>query len=142
MTKYFEFKKKIYLFDTDATDIVYYARHLEWMEAARIEFIADIYKPLTKMIHEDGISFMPLEVNIRYKAPAVFEDTVTVKLRVKEIIKLKMILEYETTKVVDGKEVIVSTAEIPMLCINTAKGGRPCRVPEMIIEAVKKWEAS
>lgn len=139
--KFFEVQKKIYLADTDVTGIAYYAKHLEWMEMARVEWITKIYKPLTRMISEDGISFMPINVNITYRTPAVFEDLLTIKVRIKEIEKIKLLLGYEITKMVDGKDVIVAEADITMLCVNIAKGNRPAKIPPYLIEVFEGWEA-
>ena len=138
--KFFEVQKKLYLADTDATGIAYYARHLEWLEMARVEFIAEIYKPLTRMIAEDGVSFMPISVKIDYKAPAVFEDLLAIKVGIKAVEKIKLLLEYEISKQTGGKEVLVSQAEITMLCINTLKGNKPSKIPENLITVFQEWQ--
>jgi acyl-CoA thioester hydrolase len=138
-SKYFTVQKKVYLADTDVTGIAYYAKHLEWMEMARVEWIGAIYKSLTRMIDEDGISFMPINVNITYKAPALFEDLLTVKVWIKEIDKIKLLLSYEITKKADEKEVLVAEADITMLCINTAKGNRPARIPDYLVKVFENW---
>lgn len=135
----FQIQKKVYLADTDATGIVYYARHLEWMEMARVDFIAHIYKPLTRMIAEDKFSFMPISVHIDYKAPAMFEDVLNIKLRIKEIEKIKMVLDYQVTKEAEGKEVLVSEADITLLCINIEKGNRPAKIPDFLLEVFTEW---
>ena len=140
-TKFFEVQKKIYLADTDVTGIAYYAKHLEWLEMARVELIAKIYKPLSRMTIEDGISFIPLNVNITYKAPAAFEDLLTIKVCIKEVEKIKLILGYEITKMIDGKEAIVAEAEITMLCVNLTKGNKPAKIPDYLVEVFQSWEA-
>ncbi len=137
--KLFEKKKKIYLHETDATDIVYYSRHLEWYEETRIDFIGTIYKPLNRIITEDRISFLPINLNIEYKTPAMFEDEITIKMGIKEIDKIKMILDYTVVKEINGKEMIVSKANITMLCIDIEKGGRPSKIPENILNILKEW---
>lgn len=135
----FEVKKKVYLHDTDATDIVYYSRHLEWFEEVRIDFISSIYKSLTKLIEEDKISFLPINVNIDYKAPAIFEDILTIKLKVKEIQKLKLVLDYQIIKEIESKEILVSKTEITMLCIDIEKNGRPRKIPENLVQIFTEY---
>lgn len=136
--KYFEIQKKIYLYDTDATDIVYYAKHLEWMEMARIDMIGHVYKPLKRIISEDGVSFMPINVNINYKAASTLEDIVKVRVSFKSIEKIKLILDYKIVKDSENGEVLVSESEITMLCVNTEKG-RPCKIPETMLNAINTW---
>lgn len=139
--KYFEIHKKIYLYDTDATDIVYYAKHLEWMEMARIDMIGAVYKPLKRIIAEDKVTFMPINVNINYKASSTLEDIVKVRVAFKSIEKIKLILDYKIVKEVEDKEILVSEAEITMLCVGTEKG-RPCKIPESLINSIRLWQES
>lgn len=135
----FEVIKKVYLADTDATQIVYYGRHLEWLEMARIEFIAAVYKPLTRMIAEDQISFIPMSVHIDYKAPAVFEDLLTIRLWIEAIEKIRIVLAYQVVRQTDAREDIISEAKISMLCINTEKGNRPSKIPEILVGIFREW---
>jgi acyl-CoA thioester hydrolase len=135
----FSIEKKVYLADTDVTGIGYYARHLEWLEMARIEFITAIYKPLTRLIAEDRISFMPIRVEIDYKAPALFEELLRIELWVETLDKIKMILGYKITKPDGEKRVTVSDARITMLCINLEKGGKPARIPEKLMDLFQEW---
>lgn len=136
---FFDIQKKVYLHDTDATDIVYYSRHLDWFEESRIDFLTKIYKPLTKLIEEDKISFIPISVFIDYKFPAVFEDIITIRLSIKSVETLKLILNYTAFKIVNDKEQIVSKSEITMLCIDITKGGRPTKIPDHLQTVLKEW---
>jgi acyl-CoA thioester hydrolase len=138
---YFEFPKKLYLVDTDATGIAYHSRHLEWMEAARVELIAKIYKPLARLMAEDGVSFVPIRVDIHYKAPALFADVVQVRVGIQDVDRLKMTLAYSLVKDVDGRETIVAEAEVTLVCVDTRKGNRPVRIPETLKEALASWES-
>ena len=138
-TKYFSIQKKVYLADTDVTGIAYYAKHLEWLEIARVEWISAIYKPITRMVAEDGISFMPIHIDLTYKAPALFEDLLTVKVWIKEMDKIRLQLGYEVAKTVDEKEVVVAVSDLTMVCINTAKGNRPTKIPDYLAKIFEEW---
>lgn len=140
-SSYLEYEKKLYLFDTDATQIAYYGRHLEWMEAARIELIARLYKPLPRLVSEDGVSFVPIRVDIRYKAPALFGDVVKVRVGIASTDRLKMTLAYQIVKDGGGRELLVSEAEITLVCVDVTKGGRPSRIPPALAEVLDSWEA-
>lgn len=139
MTHYLECRKKIYFNDTDSTQIVYYSRHLEWMEMVRIEYITQVYKPLTRIIAEDQVSFTPINVNITYKNPVRFEDTVIIKAGVKTVEKLKLIMDYQILKESANQLDLVAQAEITLVCIDTAKNNRPTRIPASIAEAINNW---
>jgi acyl-CoA thioester hydrolase len=139
---HFEFEKKLYLFDTDATQIAYYARHLEWMEAARIEFIAHVYKPLERLMAEDGVSFVPIHLAMDYKAPARFGDVVKVRVSVRSIDKLRLVLAYAIVKAVETGEALVSQSEITLVCVDVTRGSRPTRIPATLADALGRWTAS
>jgi acyl-CoA thioester hydrolase len=138
---YFEFVKKLYLADTDATGIAYHSRHLEWMEAARVELIARIYKPLTRLVVEDGVSFVPVRVDIRYKAPALFADVVKVRAGIQSVDRLKMVLAYQLVKDSEGAEVTVAEAEVTLVCVDVRRGNRPARIPESLGAVLASWES-
>jgi YbgC/YbaW family acyl-CoA thioester hydrolase len=137
----FEFQRKLYLVDTDATGIAYHSRHLEWMEAARVELIAQVYKPLTRLIAEDGVSFVPIHVGIDYKTPALFGDTVKVRVAIESFDRLKMNLVYRIVKDVDGQEALVAEADVMLVCVDVAKGSRPTRIPAPLAEALAAWQS-
>lgn len=138
---YFELARKLYLADTDATGIAYHSRHLEWMEAARVELIARIYKPLARLMAEDGVSFVPIRVDIHYKAPALFADVVKVRVGIQSVDRLKMVLAYRIVKDVEGAEAVVAEAEVTLVCVDVAKGNRPARIPETLKNALTSWES-
>jgi acyl-CoA thioester hydrolase len=138
---YFELARKLYLADTDATGIAYHSRHLEWMEAARVELIARIYKPLARLMAEDGVSFVPIRVDIHYKAPALFADVVKVRVGIQSVDRLKMVLAYRIVKDVERAEAVVAEAEVTLVCVDVAKGNRPARIPETLKNALTSWES-
>jgi YbgC/YbaW family acyl-CoA thioester hydrolase len=136
----FEVSQKVYFSDTDSLGIVYYSRHLEWLEMARIEFLTKIYKPVTQMMAQDKICFLPISVHIHYKTPAVFEDVVKIKLFFKEIGKHKLSLVNVVLKENNGKEILVSETEMTMLCIGIDKGNRPTKIPDHLQELFQDWQ--
>jgi len=138
---YFELARKLYLADTDATGIAYHSRHLEWMEAARVELIARIYKPLARLMAEDGVSFVPIRVDIHYKAPALFADVVKVRVGIQSVDRLKMVLAYRIVKDGERAEAVVAEAEVTLVCVDVAKGNRPARIPETLKNALTSWES-
>lgn len=126
-------KKKVYLHDTDCTGIVYYSKYLEWFEEARVELIEVTYKPLTKLIEEDNVTFLPLSANIDFLATLKFDDKIIIEINIKELNKFKVLLEYKVTD--NGK--VICLGETNMLCIN-ATTKRPVKIPEKLLNNFKK----
>ena len=137
MFKPFVFKKKLYMFDTDVTGIAYHSKHLEWMEAARVEMLTEIYKPVTHFLDEDNLAFVPIHIDIKYKTPVRFEETLNIEVWVEELSKIKVVLGYKMTKEVDGKAALVSSATVELVSVfgDTKK---PRKLPENLVTAIQK----
>ncbi len=133
------YKRKLYLSDTDASGIAYHSKFLDWMEAARVEFLTAAYKPQTQVIAEDQVTFMPIRVEIDYKSPLLFEDTVEISVFVKSLEKVRILLGYTLTKAVDQKTILVANAMVEIVCVD-ASTKRPQRVPEKIASAIANWQ--
>ena len=59
--------------ETDAQGVVHHGVHVIWFEMARIAYLARIeggYRGL----RETGVDVTTVEVNVRYRAPALFDD--------------------------------------------------------------------
>ncbi len=63
-------------------DHIYYSRYLDLLEEARGEFFRELGKPLLKL-HAEGIEFPVRECQIRYEAPARYDDVIRIELWVK-----------------------------------------------------------
>jgi len=136
----FEVNQKVYFAATDSLGIVYYSRYLEWLEMARIEFLTKMYKPMTQMMAEDKICFMPISLHINYKAAAVFEDSLKIKLFFKTVDKAKLILVNGVFKEVHGKEILISDTEMILICLNMERGNRLTKIPDHLVKIFKNWE--
>jgi acyl-CoA thioester hydrolase len=73
----FILEKKIYYHDTDCGGVVYYANYLKHLEEARTEFLSDKGINLQKLAGE-GMWFAVAKVDIEYKAPAGYQDTIRI----------------------------------------------------------------
>ena len=137
VTNYFEVKKKVFLFDTDATGIVYHARHLEWMEMARVEMLKSVYKPFSTMLGEDHTSLIPIDVHLRYLKPSRFEDELIIRTTVKKMDRFKITFIHEIYREgqVDHR---ISEAEIILICIDTITN-KPKSIPQELITIFQKF---
>ena len=67
---------RIYVEDTDAGGIVFYANYLKFMERARTELMRSL--GFDKPALFDGIQFVVQEVAMKYHSPAVLDDQIVV----------------------------------------------------------------
>ncbi|MGD1075077.1 MAG: YbgC/FadM family acyl-CoA thioesterase [Thermodesulfovibrionales bacterium] len=121
----FSFSKRIYYHDTDCGGVVYYANYLKHLEEARTEFF------LSKGIElrawaDNGIVFVVARVEIDYKSPARYQDTIKILTRIQRI--RPVALEF-------SQEIIKETAPIveshtTLVCVG--RDFKPLRIPNEI----------
>jgi len=84
---------KIYYEDTDCGGVVYYANYLRYMERARTEYLASRGISVKKMADE-GTIFMMIRVEIDYKSPARYGDTIEIETWVRDATRATMVFEH------------------------------------------------
>jgi len=122
---------RVYIEDTDAGGIVYYANYLKYMERARTEWLRTLGVELDEWQEQSRRLFVVRSVTIDYLSPGRFND------------QLVSILEPSSLKgaSVTCKQVIMrgndilTTASVQMVCVNADTLG-PCAIPDVIREAM------
>src|SRR5450432_2702423 len=67
--------------DTDAQGVVYYGRYLPYFDLARVEY----HRHLGLLIRDGNAEYVMRAVQIEYHAPARFDDTIEVFVRLARI---------------------------------------------------------
>ncbi len=129
MTAPHEFKVRVYLEDTDAGGIVYYANYLRFMERARTEMLKDTGVDHAAMI-DDGSMFVVRRCTVDYHKPARLADDLIVQSVIHETGAASLVM-YQ--KVIKNGTVLVS-GEIQLACIDKAGGVR--RIPAAILAKI------
>ena len=80
----FYIEKKIYYHDTDCGGVVYYANYLKFLEEGRTEFCASRGVSM-KELADKGIVFPVVHVEVDYKSPARYQDTIQIYTAVEKI---------------------------------------------------------
>src|SRR6266566_3553345 len=70
--------------ETDQMGVVYHANYLIWFDRARTELMRETGLPY-KELERQGVYLAVSEVNIRYRAPARYDDLVQVKCWVRDL---------------------------------------------------------
>ena len=83
---------RVYIEDTDAGGIVFYANYLKFMERARTEFVRSLGVELRAGMQQN-ISYVVHSLEIEYKKSAKLDDLVTVSAEVVTLGKTFMLLE-------------------------------------------------
>lgn len=84
--------------DTDAAGVVYYANYLRYFEKGRTEYMRDIVGLPYNEIEEQGIVLPVIECYSRYKAPAVYDDLLTIETSLVEVKNVSCRFNYRISK--------------------------------------------
>jgi acyl-CoA thioester hydrolase len=126
-------KVKVYYEDTDAGGVVYYANYLRFMERARTEFLAE-YGINIAELHNEGLFFVVVHVDITYKKPARLGDIIDVTTEVMEMKKVSMTIRNCICK----DDFVMVEAILTFACID--REGKPRRLPDPFM-AIRTTEA-
>jgi acyl-CoA thioester hydrolase len=120
---------KVYYEDTDCGNVVYYANYLRYMERARTEYLAARGYSV-KQFMDEGTIFMVLRVEIDYKSPARYGDTIEIETRVTNATRITMIFEH----IMRDKETRRVLVQCMAKVVFVDPQGKPKRLPEESVE--------
>jgi acyl-CoA thioester hydrolase len=66
--------------ETDQMGVVYHSNYLIWFEVGRVEFIRQLGLNY-KQMEEEGCGIAVVDVHVRYKAPARYDDELMIETR-------------------------------------------------------------
>jgi acyl-CoA thioester hydrolase len=64
--------------ECDMQGRVFNANYLTWFDTAHTELLREAFGNYLNLIREHGVDFVVAEVNVRYRAPAQFDDEVEI----------------------------------------------------------------
>lgn len=128
MSGEFSWPVRIYVEDTDAGGIVFYANYLKYFERARTEWVRANGIALRGRLDE-GIGFVVHSLDVRYHRPAVLDDQLAVTAELTQASRTAMSFRQQARHQ-DTGEVLVS-ANVKVACIELASG-RPRRMPQEV----------
>lgn len=122
---------RVYIEDTDAGGIVFYANYLKYMERARTEFIRQLGVELRAGLQQN-ISYVVHSLDVKYHKPAKLDDLLSVSVEV-----LKVANTYITfnQKVYSESGVLMVSAQVKVACVSFDEG-KPRRLSEQLKNAL------
>lgn len=115
--------------ETDKMGVVYYGRYLDWFEVGRTEFCRKLGIPYSEF-EKRGIFMPAVEAWCRYKAPAFYDDLITLKVRVEEVKEYSITFSYRVER--DGK--LIALGKTKHCFVN--KDGKIIKVPEEFLSII------
>ncbi len=118
---------RVYYEDTDVGGVVYYANYLRFMERARTEWLRQLGFEQDELIRDDGVLFAVAAAEVRYRAPARFNDLLHVTAAVTEQRRSRIIFEQKVYRPADGAH--LTDGIITVACLD-AERFRPRPLPD------------
>ena len=123
----FSVPMRVYIEDTDAGGIVYYANYLKFMERARTEYMRSL--GYGKVALFEGLQLVVHDLQLKYHKPAMLDDEIIVSATLTGVTRVTFLM---AQTVYLGDQLLVE-GSVRVACIN-AETKRPAAVPKAMFE--------
>ena len=122
--------------DTDAAGVVYNANYLRYFEIGRTEMMRAWALPY-RAIEELGCVLPVTESYLRFKAPAAYDDLLTISTSLVEVSKVTCRFHYAISRnEEDGRSVLLVKGFTSHACVN--RQGKLTPFPSSVLEKINK----
>ncbi|BBG30215.1 tol-pal system-associated acyl-CoA thioesterase [Zymobacter palmae] len=121
---------RVYIEDTDAGGIVFYANYLRFMERGRTEWLRDLNLQQGELLAQ-GVQLVVSRLECRYLRPAMLDDPLVVETSVTACQRTRITFTQRVLK--DGE--CLCEGQVHVACIS-ADTQRPMRLPDHFQAAV------
>lgn len=135
-----EIPQRVGVADTDLMGIVHHANYVVYFERGRLEYMRRRALPYKLMI-DRGLHMPVVELDIRYRKPAHFDDLLCVKTRLGALSRVTLRFDYSISRVEPACDPPEQLLEGHVLLACVDKGNRPRRLPDDIVAALLAREA-
>lgn len=131
--KVFRYTHRVTYAECTVGNHIYYARYLDLLEEARGEFFRELGISLLQLQNEDTI-FPVIETHLRYKAPARYDDVLTIEIWPTKIHGVRLNF---ASRVSNQNGTLILEGETFHVC--TGSNEKPKRVPENVTQGLKPF---
>jgi len=118
---------RIYYEDTDAGGVVYHGRYPGFFERGRTEFFRERGLSV-QQLHEEGILFPVVRMEIDFRYPARLDDLVRVESKIINSGNTSFTMQQRLLRVPDDK--LLVEGNVTLVCVNTEM--KPKRLPPAV----------
>ena len=129
---YFDYVLRTRYAETDQMGVVYYGNYPQYLELGRVEWLRAIGLTYKEM-EAEGIMMPVVSLQIQYKKPALYDELITIRTKLKELPSTKIEFDYE---ILNEKGELLSTANTVLVFVD-ARTFRPVRCPEKVLKLIK-----
>lgn len=117
--------------ECDPMSVVYHTHYLDFFEMARTEAMRDLGLAY-RTLEDDGIIMPVIEANVRYHAPAYYDDWLAIDAHFGQMPTVRIPIDYVVRRPSDDTRIATGHTT---LCFMDAKEQRPIRLPQRVREA-------
>jgi len=132
MTDFNEISFHVRYAETDQMGYVYYGNYAQYLEMGRVAWLRSLGVSY-KTMEEKGVMLPVVSMQIDFKKPALYDDLLTVKSKLKKIPSVKIEFDYE---IFNQKNELLVTANTVLAFIDM-KTKRPVVCPDYVLEKFK-----
>ncbi len=112
--------------ETDMAGIMHFSNFFRWMEACEAGFYRSLGLPLISFVPGSVVGWPRVSASCQYKAPLRFNDTVEVRLLIKEVRTRAVIYIFQFRQISDGRVLpaIMAEGEIAAVCVTSDSTGK------------------
>ena len=126
---HFDYTLRTRYAETDQMGVVYYGTYPHYLELGRVEWLRAIGLTYKEM-EAEGIMMPVVSLQIQYKKPALYDELITIRTKLKDLPSTKIEFDYE---ILNEKGELLSTANTILVFVD-AKTFRPVRCPEKVLD--------
>jgi acyl-CoA thioester hydrolase len=120
-----EIRLRVRYAETDQMGVAHHAQYLVWCEYARIEHLRGLGASYRKL-EEQGLRLAVAKAQVRYAAPARFDDELRIRCWVRELGSRLLVFGYYLDRPIDGAA--IATAAVTLVPVDGRM--RVMRLPE------------
>jgi len=125
---------RVYYEDTDSGGVVYHSNYLNFMERARTEWLRSMQLEQDDIVNEYGILFVVHSLSIDYLKPALFNEALLVKTRVKKLSRASIVFEQLIVRLDNEEnEQVLTKGTVKIVSLSVEKN-RPVPLPKPVYE--------
>ena len=120
--------------ETDQMGVVYHSNYFIWFEVGRVELLRQLGFTYKEMESQDQCFIAVVDARCRYRAPARYDDEITIRTHLKNVRESLIHFAYEAVRASDGA--LLAEGETTHIVTDANLNKRP--LPEKYLEAFKR----
>jgi len=112
-----ETKLRVRYAETDKMGVVYHSNFVIWFEVGRVELLRQLGFQYSEMEAEDNCHIPVVDLRVRYKAPAQYDDVIVVRTQIRNVRSSLLHFSYEIFREAD--RTLLATGETMHIIVNS-----------------------